>query len=239
MTSHLRLVVKLSMGFRGYGLPMHDLVAEGNIGLMQAVKRFDPDKGFRLSTYAMWWIKAAINEYVLRSWSLVKMGTTAAQKKLFFNLRRMKENIAGASGRSLAPQEITQIAQQLDVSERDVREMDERLGAYDASLNAQVGDDDDSGQWVDYLEDESMNQEAMLGEHEALQQQRAMLASAMGELNEREREIVTKRRLQEPAATLEELSQNFKISRERVRQIENRAVEKLGEFVRPKALPSA
>ena len=231
VTSHLRLVVKIAMGFRGYGLPISDLIAEGNIGLMQAVKRFDPDKGFRLSTYAMWWIKAAINEYILRSWSLVKMGTTAAQKKLFFNLRRLRSQITGTEDRRLTPAEIKQVAHELDVPDRDVIEMDQRLGTTDASLNAPVGAEDDGARWIDYLEDEGFNQEVIIAESEEIIQRRKMLERAMKHLNERERHIIEMRQLRENPMTLEALSQEYGISRERVRQIEARAMEKLRESV--------
>jgi len=231
VTSHLRLVVKIAMGFRGYGLPVAELISEGNIGLMQAVKKFDPEKGFRLSTYAMWWIRAAIQEYVLRSWSLVKMGTTAAQKKLFFNLRRLKHRIFSASDstdRNLLPSEVTNIANELDVSERDVLEMDERLGTYDPSLNAHVGGEDGGeDEWMDFLSDESDNQEVMLAENQIMGKRRLIFSSAMKNLNERERDIIRQRKMQDVPATLEELSQKYEISRERVRQIENRAMEKL------------
>ncbi len=227
VTSHLRLVIKVAMGFRGYGLPTTDLIAEGNIGLMQAVKKFDPEKGFRLSTYAMWWIKASIQEYVLRSWSLVKMGTSAAQKKLFFNLRRVKNRITASDSRDLTPAEVRDVAEELDVPERDVIEMDQRLGASDPSLNSYIGDGENSAQWIDYLEDDSQNHEVAIAEKQALGHQRQMLQTAMKVLNEREQDILHKRRLAEPAVTLEELSQEYEISRERVRQIENRAIEKL------------
>ena len=236
VTSHLRLVVKIAMGFRGYGLPVAELISEGNIGLMQAVKKFDPEKGFRLSTYAMWWIRAAIQEYVLRSWSLVKMGTTAAQKKLFFNLRRLKHRIFSASDstdRNLLPSEVTNIANELDVSERDVLEMDERLGTYDPSLNAHVGGEDGGeDEWMDFLSDESDNQEVMLAENQIMGKRRLIFSSAMKNLNERERDIIRQRKMQDVPATLEELSQKYEISRERVRQIENRAMEKLQAEVR-------
>jgi len=227
VTSHLRLVVKIAGSFRGYGLPAADLIAEGNIGLMQAVKKFDPDKGFRLSTYAMWWIKASINEYVLRSWSLVKMGTSAAQKKLFYNLRRMKKQIDGAESRNLLPGEVSQIAHDLDVPERDVVEMDERLGAYDSSLNRSVSNETDSDEMINFISDDDITQEDALAETQVLQQRRKMLALALKSLNDRERDIILRRQLQEPAITLEELSQCYGVSRERIRQIESRAMEKL------------
>jgi RNA polymerase sigma-32 factor len=231
VTSHLRLVVKMAHGFRGYGLPVTDLISEGNVGLMQAVKRFDPDKGFRLSTYAMWWIKASMHEYILRSWSMVKMGSSAAQKKLFFNLRKMKNKIIGATDRHLLPDEITEIATNLDVPESDVMEMEQRMGGRDLSLNTPVSRDGDSGDWLDFMADGRKNQEIILLESEEKIHQREMLQQAMETLNEREKDIVTKRRLHEPAVTLEDLSQEYSISRERVRQIENRAMEKLTEAV--------
>ncbi len=227
VTSHLRLVVKIAYGLKGYGLPVTDMISEGNIGLMQAVKRFDPDKGYRLSTYAMWWIKASIHEYILRSWSLVKMGTTAAQKKLFFNLRKLKNKITGSADRHLAPKEVSRVARELNVSERDVMEMDQRLGAVDPSLNAPVTRGEESGEWMDFVADNRANQEVILAESEEKKERHAALVSAMKTLNERERDIIKKRRLREVPATLEELSQEYSISRERVRQIENRALEKL------------
>lgn len=231
VTSHLRLVAKIAMGYRGYGLPVTDIISEGNIGLMHAVKRFDPDKGFRLSTYAMWWIKASINEYVLRSWSLVKVGTTSAQKKLFFNLKKMKNNITQAD-RALLPSEISKIAQDLNVSEQDVIDMDGRLSGGDASLNSAIYDDD-SGQWIDRLEDESINQEQALALVQEIDHQRAMLNQAMLTLKDRERDILQKRQLQEPSSTLEELSQTYGVSKERIRQIEARAMEKLRDAMVP------
>lgn len=228
VTSHLRLVVKMAMGFRGYGLPLVDLISEGNIGLMQAVKKFEPEKGFRLTTYAMWWIKAAINEYILRSWSLVKMGTSAAQKKLFFNLRRLKNKIVGSDSRVLAPSEISQVAMELDVPEQDVVEMDQRMSSSDMSLNAHVNDDSDS-EYMDYLEDKGASQETILAENQDASNRHNMLSDAMSKLNERERDIIVQRRLSENPATLEDLSQKYGVSRERVRQIEERAIEKLRE----------
>ena len=237
VTSHLRLVVKIAMGYRGYGLPLADLISEGNVGLMQAVKRFDPEKGFRVSTYAMWWIKASIQEYVLRSWSLVKMGTTAAQKKLFFNLRKMKNRIFSAddsTGRNLTPSEISSIADELDVPERDVIEMDARLGAHDPSLNTHVSDDSES-EWIDYLEDKNALQEETFGAEEEHKLQTTALKTALNALNNRERDIIEKRRLKDDPDTLEDLSQIYKISRERVRQIEVRAIEKLQENMRKAA----
>ncbi len=230
VTSHLRLVAKIAMGFRGYGLPLVELISEGNIGLMQAVKRFDPEKGFRLSTYAMWWIKAAIQEFILRSWSLVKMGTTAAQKKLFFNLRRLRNSISKSEVGDLSPDEVAVIANELEVPEQDVVEMDRRLNGSDYSLNATFSEEND-GEWIDYLEDEDANQEHWVAENQEITQKRALLATAMGQLNAREQDIITARRLQENPTTLEELSQKYGVSRERVRQIEARAMEKLQESV--------
>jgi len=230
VTSHLRLVVKIASGFKGYGLPMSDLISEGNIGLMQAVKKYDPTRGARLATCAMWWIKASINEYILRSWSTVKMGTSAAQKKLFYNLRKIKARISGTSGRDLMPDEVSQIALDLGVPERDVIEMDQRLGKSDSSLNAKFGDESD-GEWIDFLEDHGANQEVIVAESQELSQRRIMLEKAMSNLNERERKIVTARRLTDPAETLEGLSQKHGVSRERIRQIEARAIEKMQQIV--------
>ncbi len=228
VTSHLRLVVKMANNFRGYGLPINDIIAEGNVGLMQAVKKFDPDKGFRLSTYAMWWIKAAINEYILRSWSLVKMGTTAAQKKLFYNLKRLKNKIA-ASDRMLSYNEAQDIADELDVSKQEVLEMDERLHAHDASLNRQMTSDSDSeSEFIDFLsDDDAGTQEDWITERADLEYRRAMLQDAMQELNTREQDIIQRRKLTDTPDTLEVLSQEYGVSRERIRQIEARALEKL------------
>lgn len=230
VTSHLRLVVKIASGFRGYGLPAAELVAEGNIGLMHAVKRFDPEKGFRLSTYAMWWIKASINEYILRSWSLVKMGTTAAQKKIFFNLRRMKNRITAASGRNLLPAEVSKIAHELAVPERDVIEMDQRMSATDRSLNQVIGEDSEA-EWIDFVEDDSVSYELIMAENQELFHRKKLLKSALENLNDRERDIIQKRCLSETPATLEVLSKLYNISRERIRQIESCAMEKLQTFV--------
>lgn len=228
VTSHLRLVVKIAAGFRNYGLPMMELVSEGNIGLMQAVKKFDPEKGFRLSTYAIWWIKASIQEYVLHSWSLVKIGTTAAQKKLFFNLRKIKNRLEKVDNKMLSPEDVKVIARDLDVTERDVWEMDSRLTQGDQSLNAPVlGYEDDTVELIDQLEGPGESQELILLESEDLAYKRSLFMQAMQALNEREREVIARRRMQEEPATLEELSQHYGISRERVRQIENRAMEKL------------
>ena len=235
VTSHLRLVAKIAMGYRGYGLPINELISEGNVGLMQAVKRFDPERGFRLATYAMWWIRAAIQEYILHSWSLVKMGTTAAQKKLFFNLRKLKGKLEALEEGDLHPEHVTKIATELSVPEQDVVSMNRRLSAPDHSLNAPVRIDGD-GEWQDWLEDESDNQEVMIAEAQELDKRKALLRDAMGVLNERERHILTERRLKEESSTLEELSQQYGISRERVRQIEVRAFEKLQKAIRNAAL---
>ena len=227
VTSHLRLVAKIAMGYRGYGLPMSEVVSEGNIGLMQAVKRFDPERGFRLSTYAMWWIRAAIQEYVLRSWSLVKIGTTAAQKRLFFNLKKLKNKLKAVEDGELHHENVEKIASTLGVSHADVRSMNQRL-AGDASLNAPIkSDDGENGQWQDWLVDESDTQEQMLVQEDEITQRRKMLGDAMDNLNGREKEIFYARRLQDPPQTLEKLSGEFKISRERVRQIEMKAFEKV------------
>ncbi|MCB8877336.1 RNA polymerase sigma factor RpoH [Acidisoma silvae] len=226
VTSHLRLVAKIAMGYRGYGLPVGELISEGNVGMMQAVKRFDPDRGFRLATYAMWWIRAAIQEYILHSWSLVKMGTTAAQKKLFFNLRRLKGQMQAIEDGDLRPEHVTEIARVLDVPEQDVINMNRRLSAPDNSLNAPVRADSE-GEWQDWLVDDSDSQEDMLAEREELTDRKALLANALKTLNERERHILIERRLKDEATTLEDLSQRYRISRERVRQIEVRAFEKL------------
>ncbi|MBB3064776.1 MULTISPECIES: RNA polymerase sigma factor RpoH [Limibacillus] len=235
VTSHLRLVAKIAMGYRGYGLPVSELISEGNVGMMQAVKRFDPERGFRLATYAMWWIRAAIQEYILHSWSLVKMGTTAAQKKLFFNLRKMKGKIQAIDEGDLHPEQVTYIATELGVPEADVVSMNRRLAAPDHSLNAPLRQDGD-GEWMDWLEDESESQESQLAESEELGKRRALLKHAMATLNERERHILTERRLQDEPTTLEDLSQVYGISRERVRQIEVRAFEKLQKSIRNAAI---
>ena len=226
VTSHLRLVAKIAMGYRGYGLPVSEIVSEGNVGLMQAVKRFDPDKGFRLATYAMWWIRASIQEYVLRSWSLVKMGTTAAQKKLFFNLRKAKNNIGAIEEGDLTPDHTTTLADQLGVTETEVTEMNRRLSGGDASLNAPLRSGSES-EWQDWLADDTADQETRLAEREEMGDRHELLVSAMKDLTERERDILQARRLQDEPATLEELSQKYGVSRERVRQIEVRAFEKL------------
>ncbi len=226
VTSHLRLVAKIAMGFRGYGLPVSELISEGNVGMMQAVKRFDPERGFRLATYAMWWIRAAIQEYILHSWSLVKMGTTAAQKKLFFNLRKIKGQLQAIEEGDLPPETVTEIARRLGVPEAEVISMNRRMAAPDNSLNAPLRIDGD-GEWQDWLVDESESQETVVADNEVLMQRRAMLAESMADLNQRERYIFRERRLKEDRLTLEKLSQRYGISGERVRQIEGRAFEKV------------
>jgi RNA polymerase sigma-32 factor len=231
VTSHLRLVAKIAMGYRGYGLPIGEVISEGNVGLMQAVKRFEPEKGFRLATYAMWWIKAAIQEYILRSWSLVKMGTTANQKRLFFNLRKVKGQIQALEEGDLRPDQVKQIATKLGVTEEDVISMNRRLGG-DTSLNAPIRADSESGEWQDWLVDDSDNQESVLAESEELDNRRQLLKDAMGVLNDREKRIFEARRLADEPITLEELSAEFGVSRERVRQIEVRAFEKVQKAVR-------
>jgi RNA polymerase sigma-32 factor len=232
VTSHLRLVAKIAMGYRGYGLPIGEVISEGNVGLMQAVKRFEPEKGFRLATYAMWWIKAAIQEYILRSWSLVKMGTTANQKRLFFNLRKVKGQIQALDEGDLRPEQVTSIATKLGVTEEDVVSMNRRLGG-DTSLNAPLrADGESSGEWQDWLVDESPGQEERMAESEEADNRRQLLRDAMGVLNDRERRIFEARRLAEDPITLEELSTEFGVSRERVRQIEVRAFEKVQKAVK-------
>ncbi|WP_426958103.1 RNA polymerase sigma factor RpoH [Muricoccus radiodurans] len=226
VTSHLRLVAKIAMGYRGYGLPVGELISEGNVGMMQAVKRFDPDRGFRLATYAMWWIRAAIQEYILHSWSLVKMGTTAAQKKLFFNLRRLKGQMAALEEGDLKPEQVEKIARVLQVPEQDVVSMNRRLASPDNSLNAPIRADSE-GEWQDWLVDESESQESELADREDMSNRRTLLDNALKSLNDRERHILIERRLKDEPTTLEELSQQYNISRERVRQIEVRAFEKL------------
>jgi RNA polymerase sigma-32 factor len=239
VTSHLRLVAKIAMGYRGYGLPIGEVISEGNVGLMQAVKRFDPDKGFRLATYAMWWIRAAIQEYILRSWSLVKMGTTAAQKRLFFNLRKAKSRISALDEGDLNPEQLKQIASRLGVTEQEVIDMNRRLSG-DASLNAPIRTDTESGEWQDWLVDEGDDQETMLAESEEFDNRRNALKSALGVLNDRERRIFEARRLADEPITLEDLAAEFGVSRERVRQIEVRAFEKVQQAVvnRVKAMES-
>jgi len=235
VTSHLRLVAKIAMGYRGYGLPLSELISEGNVGMMQAVKRFDPERGFRLATYAMWWIRAAIQEYILHSWSLVKMGTTAAQKKLFFNLRKLKGQMQAIEEGDLAPEQVTKIAEALNVPEVDVVNMNRRLAAPDHSLNAPLRIDGD-GEWQDWLVDESDSQETTLAETEEFEKRHKLLIAAMETLNERERHILEERRLKDGPTTLEQLSQQYGISRERVRQIEVRAFEKLQKAIRNAAI---
>ncbi len=233
ITSHLRLVAKIAMGYRGYGLPISEVISEGNVGLMHAVKRFDPEKGFRLATYAMWWIRASIQEYVLRSWSLVKIGTTAAQKRLFFNLRKIKGQIAALEDGSLHPEQIKQIADSLNVKEEEVIAMNARLSG-DASLNAPMKSDEDTSEWQDWLIDETPNQEVALGNSEEYEQRMKMLEDAMNVLNEREKKIFKARRLMDKPLTLEQLAEQFGVSRERIRQIEVRAFEKVQEAVKEK-----
>jgi RNA polymerase sigma-32 factor len=245
ITSHLRLVAKIAMGYRGYGLPIGEVISEGNVGLMQAVKKFEPDKGFRLATYAMWWIKASIQEFVLRSWSLVKMGTTANQKKLFFNLRKVKSQIEALDDGDLRPDQVALIAKRLGVTETDVVSMNRRLSG-DTSLNAHVREDGE-GEWQDWLVDESDNQEEVLVQNEEASMRHSLLTDALGKLTDRERRVFEARRLQDDPATLEDLSQEFGVSRERIRQIEVRAFEKVQKAVKnaaqrllaPKSLPSA
>jgi len=231
VTSHLRLVAKIAMGYRGYGLPISEVISEGNVGLMQAVKRFEPEKGFRLATYAMWWIKASIQEYILRSWSLVKMGTTANQKKLFFNLRKAKSKISALDEGDLRPDQVKLIAKRLGVNEQDVVDMNRRLGG-DASLNAPIRDDGDAGEWQDWLVDEGPSQERVLAESEEADNRHAALIQALDVLNDRERRIFQARRLADEPITLEELAAEFGVSRERVRQIEVRAFEKVQKAVK-------
>ena len=234
VTSHLRLVARIAMGYRGYGLPIGEVISEGNVGLMQAVKRFDPDKGFRLATYAMWWIRASIQEYILRSWSLVKMGTTAAQKKLFFNLRRAKSQLRALDDGDLHPDHVQTIARKLGVSEADVVSMNRRLGG-DSSLNAPVRADAEVGEWQDWLVDDTPSQEDQLGETQELDQRRGYLTNALSSLNDRERRIFEARRLSDSPITLEDLSTEFGVSRERIRQIEVRAFEKVQKAVQTAA----
>jgi RNA polymerase sigma-32 factor len=235
VTSHLRLVAKIAMGYRGYGLPLSELISEGNVGMMQAVKRFDPDRGFRLATYAMWWIRASIQEYILHSWSLVKIGTTAAQKKLFFNLRRLKGQIHAIEEGDLTPEHVAKIAKELDVPEGDVISMNRRMMAPDHSLNAPLRADGE-GEWQDWLVDDSASQETSLSDRQEIGLRRDLLRNAMSHLTERERDILTERRLKDVPTTLEDLSAKYGISRERVRQIEVRAFEKLQKAIKSKAL---
>lgn len=237
ITSHLRLVARIAMGYRGYGLPIGEVISEGNVGLMQAVKRFEPDRGFRLATYAMWWIRASIQEYILRSWSLVKMGTTAAQKKLFFNLRRTKSQLQALDDGDLKPEHVEKIATRLGVSEDDVISMNRRLGG-DSSLNAPIRADSESGEWQDWLVDDAPTQEETLAESEELNRRRDYLSDALTMLNDRERRIFEARRLSDDPLTLEELSSEFGVSRERIRQIEVRAFEKVQKAVQGAARSS-
>ena len=225
VTSHLRLVAKIAMGYKGYGLPVNEMISEGNIGLMQAVKKFEPEKGFRLATYAMWWIKASIQEYILRSWSLVKIGTTTAQKKLFFNLKKIKNQISPKSEGDLRDEHVSEIAKKLDVSKDEVVSMNRRLAGKEHSLNAKIGEDGD--QWQDWLVDKEMDQELKFAQKEEMNQRKDLLQESIKILNEREKEILYSRRLNDEPLTLEELSKKYKISRERIRQIENKAFEKL------------
>ena len=225
VTSHLRLVAKIAMGYRGYGLPVNEMISEGNIGLMHAVKKFEPEKGFRLATYAMWWIRASIQEYVLRSWSLVKIGTTTAQKKLFFNLKKIKNQIAPQSEGDLRPEHVNEIAKKLDVREDEVISMNRRLSGKEFSLNAQIGEDGD--EWQDWLVDKELDHDLKFAHQEEMQQRKGLLKDSIKILNDREREILYSRRLNDDPITLEDLSKKYKISRERIRQIENKAFEKL------------
>ncbi len=237
VTSHLRLAAKIAMGYRGYGLPQAEVISEANVGLMQAVKRFDPEKGFRLATYAMWWIRASIQEYILRSWSLVKLGTTSAQKKLFFNLRKAKAKVGALEEGDLRPENVARIATELNVSETEVIDMNRRLSGGDASLNVTVGSDGDSTtQWQDWLEDEDSDQASDYAEKDEFETRHALLQQSMAALNERERDILIERRLAETPVTLEELSDRYGVSRERIRQIEVRAFEKLQTRMRELAI---
>ena len=225
VTSHLRLVAKIAMGYRGYGLPVNEMISEGNVGLMQAVKKFEPEKGFRLATYAMWWIKAAIQEYILRSWSLVKIGTTTAQKKLFFNLKKIKNQIAPRSEGDLRDEHVSEIAQKLNVKKDEVVSMNRRLSGKESSLNAPIGEDGD--EWQDWLTDKGMDQELKFVQKEEMDQRKVLLKDSIKILNDREKEILYARRLNDDPTTLEDLSKKYKISRERIRQIENKAFEKV------------
>ena len=236
VTSHLRLVAKIAMGYRGYGLPMGEVISEGNVGLMQAVKKFDPDKGFRLATYAMWWIRAAIQEYILRSWSLVKLGTTAAQKKLFFNLRRLKGEIQALEDGDLRPENVQEISKRLGVTEEEVTSMNRRMSAGgDASLNAPIGGMEGEAEWQDWIADDTPGQAEKMAETDEFQARMELLETAMESLNERERHIITERRLKDEPTTLEDLSAHYNVSRERIRQIEVRAFEKLQKAMREAA----
>jgi len=227
VTSHLRLVAKIAMGYRGYGLPVSELISEGNIGLMQAVKKFDPEKGFRLTTYAIWWIKASIQEYVLRSWSLVKIGTTTAQKKLFFNLKKIKNQISQSNERELRPKHVKEISKRLNVKEEEVISMNRRLEGNDQSLNAPIGNNSDEGEWLDWLVDKNLDQELSLSQKQETEERKELMHNSMDVLNKREKEILNARRLSEKILTLDDLSKKYNISRERIRQIESKAFEKL------------
>mgnify|MGYP001445306497 FL=1 len=229
VTSHLRLVAKIAMGYKGYGLPLNEMISEGNVGLMQAVKKFEPEKGFRLATYAMWWIKASIQEYILRSWSLVKIGTTTAQKKLFFNLKKIKNQIAPKTEGDLKNEHVAEIAKKLDVREDEVVSMNRRLSGKEKSLNAQIGEDGD--EWQDWLVDKEMDHELRFAQNEEMEQRKDLLKESIKILNDREREILFSRRLNDEPKTLEELSKLYKISRERIRQIENKAFEKVQKYM--------
>ncbi|WP_240006614.1 RNA polymerase sigma factor RpoH [Pseudaquidulcibacter saccharophilus] len=235
VTSHLRLVAKMAMGYRGYGLPMAEVISEGNIGLMQAVKKFDPEKGFRLATYAMWWIRASIQEYVLRTWSLVKMGTTAAQKKLFFNLRRLKNKMQAVEDGDLRPEQLEDISTKLGVSEEEVVNMNRRMSGPDASLNVQIGGEEGGAEWQDWLASDEDSQETVLARNEEYDARMELLTTAMAKLNEREQKIIRERRLKDNPTTLEDLAEEFQVSRERIRQIEVRAFEKLQDAMREMA----
>lgn len=232
VTSHLRLAAKIAMGYRGYGLPQAEVISEANVGLMQAVKRFDPERGFRLATYAMWWIRASIQEYILRSWSLVKLGTTSAQKKLFFNLRKAKAKLGALEDGDLRPENVAQIAKDLSVTEEEVIDMNRRMAGADASLNATVGSEDGGAQWQDWLEDENSDQAQTYAENDEMELRRRLLVQAMSVLNDREKEILIQRRLADEPVTLETLSEKHAVSRERIRQIEVRAFEKLQDKMR-------
>ena len=225
VTSHLRLVAKIAMGYKGYGLPINEMISEGNVGLMQAVKKFEPEKGFRLATYAMWWIRASIQEYILRSWSLVKIGTTTAQKKLFFNLKKIKNQIAPQSEGDLRPEHVDEIANKLDVSQNEVVSMNRRLSGKEFSLNAKIGEDGD--EWQDWLVDKELDHDLKFAHREEMEQRKDLLKNSIKILNDREREILYSRRLNDEPTTLEDLSKKYKISRERIRQIENKAFEKI------------
>lgn len=238
VSAHLRLVVKVAAGYKGYGLPLNELISEGNIGMLQATQRFDPERGFRFTTYAIWWIKAAIQEYILHSWSLVKIGTTATQKKLFFNLRRLKSQINALGENDLDPEQLESISNSLGVSKTEVQNMNQRLSAHDHSLNTPIGNDSEYDEWQSMLVDDTINQEEQYAEQQELSNRKSLLHEAMQSLKPREREILVERRLKEKPATLEELSQIYNISRERIRQIEARAFEKLQDVIQNSLMPS-